>query len=178
MRRGIIKASITRLDGCVAELEAKHKLTAEDRLSAQHLLQKLNSLEVDFKSFHLALVDGRNEEVQEAEQLILDKTDDKVGYYNVRLQCLVSGSLTSMMSISSVASDPGCNLFRRLNYVVKKLWAILCEVESIPSKGEIDTCLLLQHEEQLSSSNMELTNVLHELLSLEEVDSSLLEQQS
>ena len=82
------------------------------------------------------------------------------------------------MPISSIESNPGCNLSRQLNYLDKKLRAILREVESIPSDREIDTCLLLQHEEQLSSLSTELTNVLHELLSLEEDDSAPLEQQS
>ena len=41
----------------------------------------------------------------------------------------------------------------------------------------VPTCLLLQHEKQLSSLNTEITNMLYELLSHED-DSTLLEQQS
>ena len=88
-RRGVIEAFITCLDGRVMELEVQSNLTAEDRLSAQHLLQKLNSLEADFKTCHLALVDYFNEEAQETEQLILDEADDKIAYLNVHLQRLV-----------------------------------------------------------------------------------------
>jgi len=35
---GVVRASITRLDSRVAELESKEDLTTADRLAAQHLL--------------------------------------------------------------------------------------------------------------------------------------------
>ena len=88
-QRDGIKSSIKHLDGRVAELEAKRKLTAEDRLFAQHLVQKLKSLQPVFtacKSYHLALVDCLNEEAKEGEQLIVDEIDDKVVCLGVCLQ--------------------------------------------------------------------------------------------
>ena len=36
----VVRASITRLDSRIAELEDKADLSAEDRLAAQHLLQR------------------------------------------------------------------------------------------------------------------------------------------
>ena len=55
---------------------------------------KLNSVESDFKTDYLTLADIFNEEAQEGEQLILDKMDNKMASHTVRLQCLVSRSLT------------------------------------------------------------------------------------
>jgi len=89
-RRGVVRASITRLDGRVAELESKEELTAADRLAAQHLLQKLNSLEAEFRSYHLAVVDLVEEDALEGEQAILDEHDDRVSCLVVRVQQLVS----------------------------------------------------------------------------------------
>ena len=40
--RGIIRASLTRLDARLAKLEAKAELSMSDRLAAQWLLQKLD----------------------------------------------------------------------------------------------------------------------------------------
>ena len=82
-----------------------------------------------------------------------------------------------MMPISSIWSNPGHNWSHQLNYLNKKLWAIVREVKSVPFDGEIDTCLLHQHEEELSSLNTKVTNALHELLSLKEDDIALVEQQ-
>ena len=65
-RRGVVRASITRLDGRVVDLESKRELTADDVRSAQHLLQKLNTLEADFKTYHLSIVDLLDEDALEA----------------------------------------------------------------------------------------------------------------
>ena len=74
--RGVVRASITRLESRVANLQGKPELTAEDRLSVQQLLQRLNTLETDFKSHHFTVVDLLDD--IESEQAILDETDDKV----------------------------------------------------------------------------------------------------
>ena len=143
------------------------QLTAEDRLLAQHLLQKLNSLEADFKSHHVALIHRLNKETREGEQLILDKTGDEVAYLSMSLQWLVSSSFATMTSSPPIKSNFGCNLSSQFNSLDKKLRAILHEVESVCSNEEVDMCLLLQNEEQLTGLNTELMNVLQELLSLE-----------
>ena len=88
-RKGVVQASITHLDSRVAELESKEDLTAADRLAAQHLLQKLNSLEAEFRSYHLTVVDLVEEDAFEGEQAILDEHDDRVSRL-VRVQQLVS----------------------------------------------------------------------------------------
>ena len=74
--RGVVRASITRLESRVANLQGKPELTAEDRLSVLQLLQRLNTLETDFKSHHFTVVDLLDD--IESEQAILDETDDKV----------------------------------------------------------------------------------------------------
>ena len=178
-RRGVAKASITRVEGRVAELEARPEFTADDRLSAQQSLEKLNSIEAEFKSYHLALVDLLDEDAQEGEQRTLDEIDDKVACLVVRLQRLVSrSSAVTTLPSPFIESKTGRHLSRRLNHLDKGLQTILDAVESIPPDGEVDACLLHQYEEQLSDLNTELANVLHELLSHEEDDSTLSEQQT
>ena len=83
--RGVVRASITRLDSRVAEMEGKDGLTVGDRLSAQHLLQRLNTLDTDFKSHHLAVVDLTGEDALEGEQAILDENDYKITDLAVRI---------------------------------------------------------------------------------------------
>ena len=132
---------------------------------------------MDFKSYHLALVDFLDEDAMKGEQLTLDENDDKGAHLTVRLQRLVSRPLMSTKPSPSLESGPRHCLSRQLSCLDKELRATLHAVGSIPSDWEVDGCLLLQYEEQLSDLNPELMNVLHQLLSLEQDDSALSEQQ-
>ena len=176
-RRGVVRASVTRLDHRVAEMEAKGELTAEDRLSAQHLLQRLNSLDADFKSYHLAIVDLINEDTLDGEQAILDENDDKIAALIVRLQQMVSSSSSTTPSLGG-ESNPARRLSKQLNHLDKELQAVRCAVESISPDVEIDSCLLLQYEEQLSSLKTALTSMSHDSLSLDDEDDALAERQT
>ena len=53
-KRGAAKASLKRLDGSVTDMEARGVLTIDDRLCSQQMLQKLNSVESNFKA-HITL---------------------------------------------------------------------------------------------------------------------------
>ena len=110
-KRGTAKASLKRLDGRVADLEAKGEFTIDDRLHSQQMLQKLNSVESNFKAHHLTLVDLLDKDAQEGEQIILDKTDDKIACLTVHLQRLISRSLSMAMPSPSIEST----LKRRLS---------------------------------------------------------------
>ena len=107
-RRGVVRASITRLDSRVADLQAKPELTAEDRLSAQQLLQRLNTLDTDFKSHHFAVVDLLDEDALEGEQAILDEIDDRVTSLSVRIQRLVSSSPSATPSLTTELDPSRC----------------------------------------------------------------------
>ena len=171
-RRGVVRASITHLEGRVVDLESKRELTADDVRSAQHLLQKLNSLEADFKTYHLSVVDLLDEDALESEQVILDETDDQVVCLIIRLHRLTS-SVPTTPPPPATESNHGRRLSRRSTHLDKELRMILLSVESISPGAEVDSCLLLQYEEQLSGLKTELTSLSHDLLSLDEDDSAL-----
>ena len=77
-RRGVVRASVTRLDSRVSELERKKKTSPGDLATAQCFLRKLDELDEEFKSYHLSIVDLIGEESIDTEQGILDDHDDKV----------------------------------------------------------------------------------------------------
>ena len=111
-RRGIAKASITRLEIHITELERKDVLTAEDRLATQRLLQRLDALDADFKSHHFAVVDLLDEDdtdAVDAQQAILEN-DNHVAALTVRIQRLAAGTSTS--SPHSTELDPAQRLGR------------------------------------------------------------------
>ena len=101
---GVARASITRLDSHVAELEDKANLTAEDRLAAQHLLQKVNSLDAEFKSYHLSVVDLIEDDALEGEQVVLDEHDDRIARLTVRVQQL---ALMVTQAVAAPSSSKG-----------------------------------------------------------------------
>ena len=104
-RRGVVRASITRLDGRISELEGKPELSSADRRSAQTLLVKLNELDTDFKSYHFCIVDLTEEESLDAEQTILDEHDDRIVNLFTCLQQLVCEVPASSSSPSSLRSN-------------------------------------------------------------------------
>ena len=89
-RRGVVRASITRLDCRITELEEQDGASPGTRLSAQRMLQKLGELDMEFKAYHLAMIDLIEDDALEAEQIVLDEHDDKVAYLTMRVQQLIS----------------------------------------------------------------------------------------
>ena len=88
-RRGVIRASVTRLEKCLRELETEPANPGVGE-SAKQLAAKLVTLDADFKSLHLQLVDLLNEsgKEMEREQDILDKYDDDIATISITLQQL------------------------------------------------------------------------------------------
>ena len=77
-KREITQESLTRLETCVGEPEARDDLS--DSLEEAHgLLQHLDTIDSDFKLNHLVLIDAIKDEGElDKEQGILDDHDDNV----------------------------------------------------------------------------------------------------
>ena len=90
-RRGVVKASFTKLIDLVGELEGKVKLTHSDWLEAERLRQRLTNLDCEFRTYHLGMVDLLQEEGDlENERAALDYHDDRVNGLVRRLAHLVT----------------------------------------------------------------------------------------
>ena len=70
-----MRASITRLGTCLKELEAPKPDTPTH---ARQLLEKLKSLDKEFRGLHYEVIDDGSEDTVEAEQVVLEKHDDDV----------------------------------------------------------------------------------------------------
>ena len=91
-RRGVSHASITRLSTKIVEAESKFGEPGLDSL-AQKLFKRLESLDSDFKSQHLAVVDSLEEGSDfDRKQDILDQHDHEVLDLSTRLERLIDGS--------------------------------------------------------------------------------------
>lgn len=84
------RASITRLSTKIGEVESRSGEPGLDSL-AQKLLKRLESLDSEFKTQHLAVVDSL-EEGSQREQDILDQHDDEVLDLSTRLERLIDAS--------------------------------------------------------------------------------------
>lgn len=90
-RRGVIRASVTQLDGRITELE---RIPDQPRTSdhAKQLLARLQTFDADYRSLHLQLVDlidEKNTKALDAEQRHLDQLDDDVSGLTLRLYTLM-----------------------------------------------------------------------------------------
>ena len=91
-RRGVSHASITRLSTKIVEADSK---SGEPGLKsfAQKLLKRLESLDSDFKTQHLAFVDSLKEGSDlDCEKDILDQHDDEVLDLSTHLERLIDAS--------------------------------------------------------------------------------------
>ena len=161
-RRGVVRASITRLVKRLEDLE-----TAPDRpdvsSSAKQLAVKLEVLDTEYKALHLQLIDLIDEETEEMdqEQVNLDKHDDSVAVLSVRLQSLVLNS-----SVSTVASDAGRKASARKLSRLETLLAATDEaLGTMPGGGDIT--FVEQHADQLIDYKKELASIYEELVSLD-----------
>ena len=77
-QRGVARASLTRLERNVAEIECDGDCTSTTRSSVQRLQKRLKEIMTDSKTHHLAVVDYVDEGQLEAEQSLLDQHEDKM----------------------------------------------------------------------------------------------------
>ena len=114
-RRGVVRASITRLTNRLKELEGDTDSPATLDL-AGGITRKLDALDTEFRAHHQALVDLiDDEEALLTEQNTLDDHDDLVAVLTARIRQLVSACTSSSdLSLRKIAS-------RRLSHLQKSL---------------------------------------------------------
>ena len=139
-RRGIIRASITRLAMKVWELEARtHEPPALNL--AHRMSHKLDALDSEFRTHHYALIDSISDEEEEAlskEQEALDHHDDNIAELATRVECLIATCDSASDSGVKVAS-------RRLTHLESSICAVSDAISSLD--GNAEPHLLHQYQE-------------------------------
>ena len=158
-RRGVVRASITRLSTRLKDLERKSDQPASFDLSRQ-MSQRLETLDSDFKLHHYAFIDLINDiETMLKEQDIPDGHDDEMATLSTRIKRLI------VVSDSSSESGPHKIASRRLAHLERNLSTVNEGIGSL-SGGPDEVCLLHQYKEQLCYLKAELGDVCSVLLSL------------
>lgn len=170
-RRGVARASLTRLGTKVGELEGA--TDNPDTLDhAKRLTTKLEVLDAEYKTHHYAIVDLTDDETALlAEQETLDAHDESVAQLGIRLEHLITACA------KSPDSNPHKIATKQLARLKNKLSSVDSSIASLSSDDD-NSCLLKQHQEQLSEFKKELSDVRNSLLSLdlEDDDEVLLSQ--
>jgi hypothetical protein len=168
-RRGVSKASITRICSRIEELEGlgDHPSTVEN---AKQLASKLESLESEFKSYHFQIVDllEEDEEALGREQDILDNHDDQVAAMSVCIKKLYS----SITPARSSTVNENVLLARKLEHLhgcitAKKRQIIRFDKE----EEEFEVLIVEQLQVQLRDHESSLKAIHEEMLSVEDQDS-------
>lgn len=157
-RRGVVKASITRIETRLSALESTHD---EDTVeNARQLLSKLKTCDTDFKDLHMSVVDLVDEE--EAEQATLDNHDDLVASMTLRIQKLIA----TLKPPPDRRVESHKLLTRKLKRIQDCLSAINDAVGALTGDAK-DIRRLRLHEEQLGDSKKDLSAIKTELMSLD-----------
>ena len=138
-RRGVVKASITKLTDRVLDLELRVALSNTDRLEAKRFQERLTNLDAEFRMYHQAVVDLLEEEGDLAkEQADVDDHDDRVTDLLRRLTRLA----TPEDPAEKANFDPHQCLQRRLAHLEANLRKVSDAVSAAAEKTEVDRCLL------------------------------------
>ena len=159
-RRGVARASVTRLFDNVSALEAKEKLGQGDRLAIQRLIRKFETLTEEFQSYHYAIVDQvDDEEVLEQEQAIFDDEENRVADLMDRLNQLGSEHLVKPQPLVKEEEEVARPLQGQLRRIERRLRKVQESLSSMELEEEIDQCLLRQLDELTALLQHELADV-------------------
>ena len=158
-RRGVVRASLTRLGTKLGELEGSTD-QADTLDHAKRLITKLECLDAEYKTHHYSIVD--DEGGLATEQAALDDRyhDENIAQLGIRIQRLIAACSKSL------DSNPHKIASKQLGCLKARLSKVEESISSMSSDAD-NTCLLKQHEEQISEFKNELSDVRTSLPSLD-----------
>ena len=161
-RRGVVRRSITRLGDRVSELEATaDQPRTPDR--ARQLLTKLQTLNSDFRTVHLELIDlidEANTDALDTEQERLDKLDDDVSGLTVRLEALMNPATPPIAPVAPPLDR------RPLTRKLARVQAGLNRIDEAiaPTDTPVECALLSQCQEEVSDYKKDIATLYEELI--------------
>ena len=191
-RRGVVRASVTRLEAKIAGWEEKETLTDKNRQSIVRALKRLQELNAEFKVYHYSIVELMDEEdkkVMAEEQQVLDDHENKIEDLTERLEDMITTTepVTIPASETSDARPAASSttekkpisekdlLRKRVDRVDKSYRTVKGDFDE---RGpEMDTFTLQANlEEPIDDLKSELRGICKELISIE--DSADLEERA
>ena len=160
-RRGVIKASLTKLKTKLTDLEGDTTIPTLME-SARNLADKLDTLRQDFKTHQLAIMDQTNKEDALAdEQQVPDDNDDQVSELSVCIQHLIT------LATKSKSPDIARVANRQLTLLQAKLESIDTAIHDLDNAEEDIAYILEGYRDQVTEIKAELTALESSLLNSE-----------
>ena len=158
--RGTVRRSLTKFGDTVGDLEVNSD--KEDAAAhAKLLIDSLDQLDSDFKSFHFKVIDlirDDDEKTMDKEHEHLDRHNDSVTRRRLRLQSLVAATTTA-------ATSTARKTLARMSHVERNLHAT---ADGLGVSGiEHDLSLVELHHEQLINIKKTLASIHDDLLALD-----------
>ena len=183
-KRGSVKASITKLNTRLTELEDGER-DPSSISHAQLLLKKLEKLDSEFRTHHFATIEAvESDELAAAEQEELDSHDDTTMSLQVRLQTLLAPSTDPTVLTTDPAhtpapppstSDGQVLADRRLQQLEARMSLVSNAITKLAPHKDIHLADL--HAEQLGEFKRELAEIRNDVIE-ESSDALMLKVQS
>ena len=161
--RGVVRASFTRMETRIKDLERKEAPSTADHATVQCMQEKLDGLDAEFRTYHFDIVELVDNESLETEQAALDKHDDKVSSLSTRIQQLLVKWASDRSSTTSKNPRSG-RLRRHLDRIDKEVCSIESAIGTGDSRPKVDACTLSRYQEHLGDLKKELLGVSHDIL--------------
>ena len=157
-RRGVVRASLTKLGTKLTELEANPESPTLLE-SATNLAEKLKTLQQEYRNHQLSIIDHADgDEALAEEQQALDDNDDLISALSVRIQRLLKAATPSPRSNTVRVATKQIALLQR------KLQEISVSVSAIVDTSEDCSCELEEYRDQLIELKAELSTLKGSLL--------------
>lgn len=162
-RRGVVRASVTRLGTRIEELEdSVDQPRTPDH--ARQCLTKLQSLDNDFRKVHMQVIDLIDETDNDslgAEQLIMDSHDDAVANFTVKLESLITTTIVAPTASTTLDRRPSTRKLARIRTGLNRICHALTS-DPPPVKSS-----LLQYQTELADYRRDITALYDELVKLD-----------
>ena len=108
--------------------------------------KKVDALDLVFKEHHYAVIDlvGEDEQIFDAEQVVMDDHEDKVAEITKHLQQLQPEIKAALSAAHPMGHSH--HLCKRLNHIEKCVRSVKDEIEGLTPRPNLDSCLLQQLE--------------------------------
>ena len=162
--KDVVQASITHLICPLNILKIKDTIRSSDLLTFDSLINKVDALDIEFKEHHSVVIDlvGDDEPVLDEEQTVMDDHEHNVAQIIEWLQQVrpeAKAALSAALSMGHLHY-----LCRWLNDVERNLLLVKGKIDPLITGSSLDTCLLLQLEEQVGCIKLDLSDVTQDIL--------------
>ena len=185
MRRGTVRGRLTRIERDISSLEGKETLTPSERRKIKRLKDQVKEHDQEFEKRNMEVIDFIEEEDQaalDAEEQVFDEHINRVSDIMERLEKLEDlGAATEPVRphVSTDPKDASSGLMRNqkcLKYLKTSLEKAKATIRLLEPMPALDICLVEKMKMDVDMLTRKLSDIVEDILSLPEDDTSSLNE--